>query len=168
VLLNNEGGTLTTIVKFGIGAGVIALLVWGSKDRLKKLLSDFQIDITGYGKPTLNGPVLTVPLQLKFTNPTPLPITLDSFVADVYLEKNGQFIPAAKINQPISIQPGVTTQWLLPAVDLQKIFGGSLLNTLTAAQQIIVTKKFKIRSDVSAVYHGVPIPDQSFTNVIDI
>jgi hypothetical protein len=147
--------------------GAAALLVWGSKEG-KKLLNKFSFDVVGYAKPTLNGLVLTVPLQIRFTNPTPLPIQVDRLHADVFLEKNGQFVPAAKLDTPVTIQPGITTDWIMPAADLQAIFGGSLLNTLTAAQQIYATKKFNIRSDITVVFKGVTLPMQSITNTIDI
>lgn len=158
---------MNTLLKIGMVGGAAALLAWGSKEG-KKLLNKFSFDVVGYAKPTLNGLVLTVPLQIRFTNPTPLPIQVDRLHADVYLEKNGQFVPAAKLDAPVTIQPGTTTDWIMPAADLQAIFGGSLLNTLTAAQQIYATKKFKIRSDITVVFKGVTLPMQSITNTIDI
>lgn len=158
---------MNTILKIGIVGGAVAALVWGSKEA-KKVLGKFSFDVVGYSKPTLNGLVLTVPLQIVFKNPTPLPIQVDRLYADVYLEKNGQFVPAAKLDTPVTIQPGTTTDWIMPTADLQQIFGGSLLNTLTAAQQIYATKQFKIRSDITVVYMGVTLPQQSITNTIDI
>lgn len=158
---------MNNLLKIGIVGGIVALLVWGS-EQAKKMLGAFSFDVVGYGKPSLRSMFLTVPLQIKFKNPTPVPINIDRLIGDVYLEKNGQFVPAAKVDTPVSMPPGTTTQWIMPEANLQNIFGGNLLNTLTAAQQIMQTKKFKIRSDVTVYYKGIALPMQSITNEIDI
>jgi hypothetical protein len=89
-------------------------------------------------------------------------------IADVYLNKNGEFVPAAKLNTPVTIPPGTTTQWIMPTADLQSIFGGSFINTLALTQQILATKKFQIRSDVTIIFQGIALPQQSITNEINI
>jgi hypothetical protein len=147
--------------------GAIALLVWGAK-AAQKTLSDFRFDIVGYGKPTINGWNLTVPLQIKYKNPTPLPINVDQLIGDIYLNKNGTFVLAAKVNQPVTLDPGTSLQWLYPALDLQAVFGGSLANTILAIQEVINRKTLTIRSDITAVYGGITLPMQSITNEIDL
>lgn len=158
---------MNTIVKVGIVAGLVGLWVWG-KDAILGALSDFKLDIVAIGKPTLSAMVLTVPLQIRFKNPTPLPITLDQFRADIYIDKNGQFVPGATINQPLKIQPGVSLEWVVPSVNIPSIFGGNLIETAKAVQQIIANKKFRIRADITAIYKGVEIPQQSFTEDVKI
>ena len=158
---------LNSFTKIGIAAAVIALLVWGS-NVARKTLSLFQFDIVGYGKPTLAGQLLTVPLQIRYKNPTPLPINVDRLSADIYLDKNGTFVKAATVDQPVTLQPGESIQWLMPVLNLQNVFGGNFLNTLAAMQQILQSKKLTIRTDAIAVYKGVAVPQQSFTNEIDL
>jgi hypothetical protein len=112
--------------------------------------------------------VITVPLQIKFSNPTPVPIAIERLIADVYLEKNGQFVPAAKVNEAVSIPSGESTQWLMPTADLQSIFGGNLLNTLVSAGQVYQNQKLRIRSDVTLVVKGISLPMQSITNDVKL
>jgi hypothetical protein len=56
----------------------------------------------------------------------------------------------------------------MPTADLQSIFGGSFINTLALAQQILATKKFQIRSDVTIIFQGIALPQQSITNEVTI
>jgi len=156
---------LNNFTKLGLVAGLIALLLWGAK-AAQRAASNFQFDIVGYGKPALAGTFLTVPLQIKYTNPTSIPIVLDQLIGDIYINKNGTFVLAAKVNQPVSIQPGTSIQWLSPTLDLQNVFGGNLLNTLSAFQQILTNKQITLRSDITAIFKGIALPKQTFTNEI--
>lgn len=158
---------MNTIVKVGIGAGIVWLLFEAAK-ATKQAFSKFKFEVVSFSKPALQGAYLTVPLQIRFTNPTPLPISIDKLVADVYIDKNGEFVPAVRVNQSVTIQPGVTHEWIAPVADLQSIFGGNFLNTTVAIQQILLSKKIKIRADVTATYQGVELPEQSFTSEIPI
>ena len=161
------GSIVNTFTKMGIAAVIIGLVVWGSKVAIKTL-SLFQFDIVGYGKPTLAGQLLTIPLQIHYKNPTPIPIHLDRLKAEIYLDKNGTFIQAATVDQPVTLQPGESVQWLTPILNLQNVFGGNFLTTLAALQQILQNKKLTIRTDAIAVYKGVALPQQSFINEIDL
>lgn len=148
-------------------AALVAIVAWGV-NAAKKAIADFQVDVVGYGKPTLSGMMLSVPLQLKFTNPTPLPITIDKLVGDVYIDKNNIFVPAARIDQPVSIPPGQSIQWAYPVVNLTGIFGGNAAETAIFLRKLLASKTIKIRSDVTAIYKGITLPLQSFTNTVDI
>lgn len=158
---------MNTFIKVGLVGGIIALVVWGAK-AAQRAIAAFQFDIVSYGRPTLSGLILTVPLQIRYSNPTPLPINVDKLIGDIYLNKNGTFVLAARVNQPVTLSPGESTQWLNPTLDLQSVFGGNLLNTIAAIQQIMVNKKLTIRSDVKAIYQGITLPEQSFTSQIDL
>ncbi|HMG94342.1 MAG TPA: hypothetical protein VK589_29985 [Chryseolinea sp.] len=158
---------MNTVTKVIGVAALVAIVVWGV-NAAKKAIADFQFDIVAYGKPTLSGMMLTVPLQIKFNNPTPLPISIDKFVADVYIDKNNVFVPGARIDQPISIPPGESTQWAFPVLNLPGIFGGNAAETAIFLSKIIATKTIKLRSDLNAVYKGISLPSQSFTNTVNI
>lgn len=155
------------MLKLGIAAGLIGVVVWGSKS-IQEAISKFKFDVVGYGRPTLSGMVITIPLQIKFKNPTPLPIAIDRLIVDAYIDKNGTFVPAAKLDGPVTIPPGDSTQWIMPAANLQSIFGGTFLNTVAAAQQIIQRKILTIRSDVTVTIKGVTLPQQSITNDVKL
>lgn len=165
--LLNDAKRLSTVTKVVGVAALAAIVVWGF-NAAKKAIADFQFDVTGYGKPTLSGMMLTVPLQVKFTNPTPIPITVEKFIGDVYIDKNNVFVPAARIEQPVAIPPGVSVQWIYPVINIPGIFGGNVAETAIFLSKILATKIIRIRSDISAVYKGISLPSQSFTNTVDI
>lgn len=158
---------MNSLTKVGIAAGAVALLVWGYKAS-KKAIGDFTFEVVGWGKPTLSGTNLTVPLQIKYNNPTPLPINVDRIQGDIYLLKGGTFVKAAVVDQPVSLQPGVSLQWINPVLNLKNVFGGDALSTLVAMTDMWRTRKMTLRSDVGATYGAITIPKQSFTNVIDL
>lgn len=154
---------MNTIVKIGLVAGIGYLLVWGAK-KAQNVLNQFTFDVVGYGRPSLSGMIITVPLQIRFSNPTSVPIVLDRFTTDMYINKNGQYVPAAKLDQALTVPAGVSTQWIMPQANLQSIFSGSLIDNLTSIQAILLTKKLTIRSDIAGVFKGIPLPMQSITS----
>lgn len=161
------GKTLNTITKLGIGAGLIGLLYLGAK-AAKNAIANFSFNITGYRTPKLSGTKLTIPLEVTFTNPTPLPINIDKLVADIYMDKNGSWVKAAQIAQPVAIAPGTSMQVISPVVDLKSILSGNLIDNINALDTLVNTRKVKVRGDVTAVYQGVTLPSQSFTNEIEV
>ncbi len=156
---------MNTIVKIAIGAGAIGAIFWGVT-AAQKALKDFQFDLVGYGKPTIKNLMLTVPLQIRFKNPTPIPISIDQLIADIFLLKGSEFVPAAKINQPVVIEPGESFQVITPVLNLQAVFGGNIFDTLKAAAIIAANRTVTLRTDVIAIYKGVSLPDQSITNTL--
>lgn len=153
---------LGTILKLSIGAAIIGIgiLVYRAA---KYAIANFDFQIVGYGKPTVNNSSITVPIQIQFTNPTPIPINIDQLLADIYIKKNTSYVKAATINQALSIPPGKTTQIIYPVIDINSIFGGSLIDTLTAITQSMQSKMLSVRTDVKVIYKGIPLPTQSFT-----
>jgi hypothetical protein len=141
----------------------LAVAYW-AVNAVKKAANAFSLDIVGYGMPRMSGFILTVPLQVKFTNPTSIPLKVDQLVADVYVLKGTQFVQAAQINQPVSVPAGDTVQTIIANLDLRAIFGGNLIDTAQFISQIISAKVLSIRTTVTAYYSGISLPAQTFTN----
>lgn len=139
--------------------GVAGLAFW-VYTAAKRAITDFTFDIVGYGKPSLNGFMLSVPLSIRFKNPTPLKINVDNMLAEIYVRKGDSYVKAATINQPILIPSGESTQTITPSLDIKSIFGGNLLDTATAIASIVNGKKVFVRTDVTITYKGVTIPKQ--------
>lgn len=154
---------LTTTAKILGGGAIIALVWWGAK-YLQNAAKNFQFDVTGYGRPQIQSTFLTVPLLVKFTNPTPIPVSVDNFRADIYLNKNGTYVPAGFVAQALTVPPGTTEQWINPSVDLKAIFGGDMVGTGIFLAQLLAKKAIDIRTDISVVFAGITLPKQSFTN----
>lgn len=151
----------------GILAGGAALLVLGYQ-HARKAIGGFSFEIVGYGRPTFNGYNLTVPLKIEANNPTSLPINVDMLDGEVYLNKAGTWVLGAVVKQPVTLQPGKQTVWIHPEANLQAIFGGDLIQTITAAAEIQRTKKLQLRADVGARYGMITIPKQSFIETVDL
>jgi hypothetical protein len=154
-------------LKIGIVGGLIALVVWGTK-AAKDALAKFTYDIAGFGKPSISNYRISVPIQIRFNNPTPIPINADQLIADIYLLKNNAYVIAARVNQPVSIPAGISVQTIVPVLDLKSIFGGNLFSTLTAIQQFLSSKSVTIKAEVVAVYMGVSLPKQVFEQTVPV
>lgn len=122
---------MKTIVKIGIIAGLAYLVVWGI-GAAKTAASKFHFDITGYGKPSMSNWVLTVPITVTINNPTPLPVNADRVVADLYILKGNQWVPAAHLDQAVTVPPGETQQIFNANANIASIFGGNVFSTLSA------------------------------------
>lgn len=157
----NTKHSLNSLLKISIVGGVIALLVWGTK-AAQNALAQFAYEIAGYGKPKLSGYQLTIPIQIRFNNPTPLSINADQLIADIYLLKNNAYVIAARVNQPVSVPAGISVQTVSPVVDIKSIFSGNLLDTLKFVQQTVAGKTVGVKVDVTVVYQGVTLPKQTF------
>jgi len=153
---------LGTIVKLSITAAVIGLGILAYR-AAKYAIANFDFKIVGYGKPTVSNASITIPIQIQFNNPTPIPISIDQLIADIYIKKNNSYVKAATVNQPLTILPGKTPQNIYPVIDINSIFGGNVLDTLTSISSILNTKMVTVRTDVTAVFKGITLPKQSFT-----
>jgi len=158
---------MNPLVKVGIGAAFIGALVWGWKTA-KSAISDFGFEIVAYGKPKFSGSFITVPLQIKVTNPTPLPISLDNVTANVFVNKNGKWVHGATASQALTIPSGESFQIISPSLNIGSIFGGSIWETLVSASNIFQAKSLDLSTDVAITYKGIVLPKKSFTNTIQL
>lgn len=158
---------MNTILKLGVFSA-IGLLVWGFLSGARNAIANFTVDIIAYGKPTLRNYALTIPLKLRFNNPTPVPISIERLVADIYVLKNDTFVKGATINQPLQIPSGVSDQLIYPAVNLEQIFGGNVLLTAQFVTNLLNTKQITIRVDYTPIIQGVALPVQTYTDTLPI
>jgi hypothetical protein len=152
---------LGAITKLSIGAVIIGLGFLAYR-AAKYAMANFDFKIVGYGKPTVSNASVTVPIQIQFSNPTPIPINLDQVIAEIYIKKNNTYVKAATVNQPLSIGPGKTTQNIYPVINLNNIFGGNLLDTINSISAILSSRVVNIRTDVTTIFKGIALPMQSF------
>lgn len=163
----NPDVDLSTIVKVAVGASVIGLVFLAYR-YVKNAMANFDVEITGYGTPKVSNLSVTVPLIVKFKNPTPIPIKADKVLAEVYIQKNNQFVKAATVNQALTIQPGKSTQNIFPVIDLKSIFGGNILNTATSVISMLNSKKILVKADVTVLYKGIALPTQTITEELPL
>lgn len=146
--------------KILIGAGAVGLVIWGAA---KTAAQGFTFHITGYGPPSISNFILTIPLKVTFHNPTPIPVNVDQFIADIYVLKNNAFVKGARIDQPLNVPGGDSIQTIAAKVDIKSLFGGNLLDTLTAVENILASKTVRVKTDVTIRYGAVTLPVQTFT-----
>lgn len=158
---------LGAITKLSIGAVIIGLGFLAYR-AAKYAMANFDFKIVGYGKPTISNASITVPIQIQFTNPTPIPISIDQVIADIYIKKNNTYVKAASVNQPLNIGPGKTTQNIYPVINLSSIFGGNVLDTINSISAILSARVVSIRTDVTTIFKGIALPKQSFTQDIPL
>ena len=143
-------------------------MVWGSK-AAKQALAKFTYEIAGFGKPSISNYQLSLPVQIRFGNPTSLSITADQLIAYIYIIKNNSYVIGARIDQkPVTIAAGTSVQPFVVKVDLKSIFGGNVFNTLDFVQKTIASKSIPIRADVVVVYQGISLPKQTFEQTVPI
>lgn len=147
------------IVRLGIIAGIIGLIVWGAKSATK-----WTIKPVGYGVPKFQNWVLTLPILLQFSNPIPASVNIDRIVADIYLQKTTGFDFVGRVDQPLRIPSGTSVHELHAQIDIQKVFG-DILNTAANAWN---QKQLVVRTEVTAWYGGLRIPTQTITSPIQL
>ena len=158
---------LNTILKLGLGAGILGTLFWGAS-AIKKAAAKFSFEIVGFGTPKLSNFLLTVPLTVRFKNQTSVPVYADRVLAEFYINKSGQYVYAGYIDQPVNIPAQVSDQQLNPTLDLKSVFGGNLTNTIMFINQAIATRQIQVRTDVTISYGNVSLPKQSFNETLPL
>lgn len=153
---------MNTFIKIGLGAGLLGAMFWGAT-AIKKAVNKFSFEIVGFGTPKLSNFFLTVPVVVRFTNPTVVPVHADRLLAEFYINKNGQFVYAGQIDQPVSIPVNNSEQVLNPVLDIKSIFGGNINNTLIFISSALATKQIQLRTDVTVTMGNINLPKQSFT-----
>jgi hypothetical protein len=152
-------------IKLLIGGLGIGAIVWAVQ-RGMKAAQNFNFEIAGYGTPRLSNWVLSLPIKIRFINPTNVSINADSVLVDIYLWKSNTFeFVGNVVKSPLVIAGGTSVIEIIPNIDLRKLFSGNILAT---AQNILSSRTVKVRADVSVTYSGITIPKQSITNDIDI
>lgn len=154
---------MNAVLKFGIGAALVGAVIYGVK-KFKAYAGVFNIQVVKYGIPQVSNSVVYIPIVIRLTNPTPVPINLASLTADVYLLRGVEYTKVGQVNQPLNIPKGTTEQILNAAISLKSIFGGNVLNMVSA---ILNTKNITLRTDVTASYAGLVLPVQTITSTID-
>lgn len=154
---------MSSVLKLGFVAALVGLVIWGTQ-KAKAAVAGFSFDIVGYGFPSIKGLMLTVPLQVQFTNPSPFPINIDNLTADFYVLKGDQYVKAGRVSQAVRILAGKSEQTIYPTIDLATLFGGDALTTITALREAINTRTLKIRADVTVTYGHLTVGPKSFTD----
>lgn len=155
---------MKTAAKIGIGVLFIAGAVWVAH-KVKSLAAQFRADIAGYGTPTVNSYLeVTLPIKVRFNNPTAMSIEASQVWADIYLWKTDRFEKVGQVAQSLSLTPGESEQTLLPVISLNQVFGG-FLDTLKST---IKSKALKVRTDLTIHAAGFSFPTQTFINEIRI
>lgn len=158
---------MSSVLKLGIVAALVGLVVWGSQ-KAKAAVAGFSFDVVGYGFPALKGLQLTVPLQIQFNNPTPFPINIDHLLTDFYVLKGTQYVKAGRVSQAVRIGPGTSEQTIYPTLDLASLFGGPVVDTISALREVLNNRTLQIRADVTATYGYVTVGPKSFTDQLVI
>lgn len=153
-------GTGLKIILGAVAVGVIALLVKG-----RQAVNQFTFDIIGYGIPKISNWVLSVPLQLRFNNPLPTPIPLQRFEVNLFMLQGGNtWQQIGRIDQPITIDSGISEKTITPVVDLKSFFQNNFIETL---HQTLTNAKVQVRADITVTAPGgITLPTQS--EVLDL
>jgi hypothetical protein len=155
------------MIRLGIGALLLGGLLYLWKTG-KLSANAFGYSMKGYGAPSVNGTTIDLPVNIEFTNPTPLAVNLDNVTAQLYINKGGAWINVANVNQALSIPAGTATQKVNAHIDLGKIVGGNILETLDLASSILAQQTAQVRTDLTVTYAGITLPQQSFTSNIQV
>jgi hypothetical protein len=134
---------------------------------VRKAATQFSFKIVGYGKPTVAGPVLTIPFVVALHNPAAVRINLDWIRADLFILKGGQWVPSAHVDQALSVPAGDSQVVITASTNLGNIFGGNFIYTVTALAEAF-SNKLQVRIELKGMYGGVTIPTQVFTETLQI
>lgn len=156
---------MNTALKLGIAAAFIGVIALGLKKAIA-IGNGFKVDVLRYGLPKISNGVVALPVQLHLQNPTSLTINLQHLIAEFSIYKSNGYQKVGQINQPISIPPGDSIQQITAMISLNDIFGGG--NFFDFALSTLATKSFKLRTQVTPVWNGIPIKLSPFDQTVSL
>jgi hypothetical protein len=109
---------LNTWVKIVGVTAIVGAAVFLS-DKFNQAKNTFSVKFKSFGLPTVSSAILTVPIDLEFFNSTGITISIADFLADIYIKKNGQWINAGIVQQPIQLQPNLSQKRITPSINLK-------------------------------------------------
>lgn len=155
---------MSAALKLGIGAALIAGIFYLAS-RSTSLVKEFAFRITGFGIPSLNQFLLTVPITVSFDNFIGLPLKIDRLSGVLSVWIGDQWAQVATFSQPVTIQPGKQTVTVSTTVDLKKF---ATTNLATVALNIMQTRKVFVRSEINAQYGMFNIPSEPFEKELNV
>ena len=147
---------MNTLVKIGLGAAAVGLGILLVKGR--QIVDRFTFDITGVGLPKFSGTVIDLPLYARFNNPLPTSIPVDRLEIDIFMLQGNTWQHVGRIDQPLTIDAGVSTKTITPRVDVGNFFKSNFLDTL---QSVFSSKKVNLTVRVKPTVQGVTLPEQT-------
>jgi hypothetical protein len=154
---------LNGIIKIGLGAALVGLVVVASK--AQQLLKNFDVKVSGFGVPAIKNYNLSLPIRLRITNPIAFGLSMDRVRADLYLYKLNQWQYVGFADQHVDIPAGSSDLVITPSVDIKSILTGNIIDT---ALSIMQTKTLNVRADVTAYVLGIALPVQSFSQQVNL
>lgn len=153
-----------TAIRIALAAGIIGSAYW----LFSQAKAAFSYTITSYGSPSVFGTRITLPITVRFNNPTPIPVNIESIHADIFISKNGTWVRAGVIDQTLSIPSGQSDQTIQPTIDPGAILGGGITSILLDISNALRTNSVPVRTDIRVKYAGVELPTKSFTSQVAI
>lgn len=153
-----------SLLKVGILASVAGLILYAASQS-EKLVNEFAFRITGFGVPSLNGFLLTVPVLIEFNNFIGLPLNIDKVSGVLSIWIGQQWAQVASFSQPVTIQPGKQNLTIETTIDLKKF---AAANLATVAMTIMQTRKVFLRSEISVQYGMLNIPTEPFQKELSV
>lgn len=151
-------------LKIGIGAALFAGIIYLAT-RSSALVKEFAFRVAGFGLPSLNGWLLSVPVVIEFNNFIGLPLNVDKVSGILSVWIGAKWVQVATFSQPVTILPGEQTITVNTVIDLKKFAAANLANV---ALTIMQTRKVFLRAEINAQYGMLNIPSEPFEKELSV
>lgn len=162
-----------TLIAAGIG-GILYLAKLG-KDTFNQWAEKFNLRIVQFGKPTLTGGNLSIPLKVRISNPAPVGATIQSASVKLFYLRNGMYIPfgIAPPTPPFHLMANADTDITVnPVIDLNALDpftgGGFNLNNLfTQVSNLIKGHNplIDVKAEVAIDVEGFEIVEETTSKI---
>lgn len=162
-----------TLIAAGIG-GILYLVKLG-KDTVNQWSEKFNLRIVQFGKPTLSGGNLSVPLKVRISNPAPVGATIQSASVKLFYLRNGMYVPfgVAPPTAPFHLMGNGDTDIMVnPVIDLNALDpftgGGFNLNNLFAQIKNLATGQnplIDVKAEVAITIEGFEIVEETTSKI---
>lgn len=146
---------MNSAAKFALFAAFAGAAFWLVKS-FQQSVNDFGIKLKSIGLPRFSGSLVTIPLNIQLENTTNIPVSIPDFVADVYVQdRNGNWKQGGFIQQPITIPAGGSSIELKPVIDLKKLFGGNVFDTVNNVLANLKSRSITIKGEARGTANGI-------------
>ena len=168
---------MSSLVKYtliAVGIGGLVYLFKKGKATVTDWAERLNLRIVQFGKPTMSGANLSVPLKVRISNPSPLYAPIQSVSVRLFFLRNGMYTPfgASPATAPFELKPNDDTDITVqPVIDLSALnpFTGKLnlsnifsqVNNLVSGNNPLID----VKAEVTINIEGFEVVEEATTKI---
>jgi len=153
---------MNTWAKVGIAAAVLGGVAYAIFAGAKSIVEGITYKVTKFGIPQVSGTTITIPITMRLSNASIVPIPVEQIQLDLSYRQNGVYISAGHlVHAGFDLNPGDQEVTLYPTLDVKAL----LTNVVDTLKTALTRQALSIKTDVLITIKGITATDTLYNDV---